>query len=630
MTEGTRDPASSGLATFLAAHSPFDSLAPELLERVAAVAELESYGPGDVVFEQGSELHHLRVVLTGAIEIVSRGRVLDVLREGDPFGYGAVLSGLPAGFTARAARDCTCCRIAADAAAALLSGPHGLRFVARSLLEHPTQLHALAREPARNAADEPVGGLIRGAPVICTPDTPIREAARRIGDAAASAAVVTLADGSLGILTDRDLRTRVVAAGLGGDAPVSAAMSAPAYTCSADRPAGDALLEMLDRGLRHLPVLSGTGEVIGVVEESDLIAVRTRTSFYLRQRIAGARDADELVTAAGELGPMAISLHDARIAAANVMAVYSICVDAIVRRLLELALARRDEPRAPFAWLALGSQARREALPSSDIDSAVVWFEADGDAHGEAENENETRSQLVGLAGEVLAGVRACGLRADDHGVNADSPPFVRSLSSWQRLARGWIADPTQEKALILASVLVDSRPVWGVHTGTPVADAFRLAPEHPQVLRMLARFALSHRPPTRRLRGLVLERGGRIDLKQDALVPILDLARWGAISAGVASAGTPERLRMAADAGTLPRGDGATLLDAFELVCDLRLRHQVAQLRAGETPDDLIDPSECSALMRTQLRTALRAIATIQRRVAAELSAGVGGAGRR
>lgn len=473
--------------------------------------------------------------------------------------------------------------------------------------------------------DEPVAGLIRGDPVLVAPDTTIREAARRIGDAGASAAVVALAPGSYGTLTDGDLRTRVVAAGLSVDEPVSAAMSAPAHTCGADRPAGDALLEMLDHGLRHLPVLSAAGKVIGVIEEADLIAVRTRTSLHLRQRIAGARNDGELVTAAAALEPMVISLHDARVAPANVMAAYSVCVDAIVRRLLELAIERSHGLQADFALLVLGSQARREALPGSDVDTAIVWFGDETEAGADDAEEGETRAALLELARQVLAGMRACGLRADEHGVTADSPPFVRSLSSWQRVARSWMSDPTQEKALILSSVLVDSRPVWGVHTGTPVSDSFRLAADHPLLLRMLARFALSHRPPTRRLRGLVLERGGRIDLKQDALVPILDLARWGAMSAGIALASTPERLRAAADAGTLPRDDAATLLDAFDLICDLRLRHQVQQLRAGRAPDDLIDPGEYSGLMRIQLRHALRAIGTIQRRVAAELATAVG-----
>ena len=123
-----------------------------------------------------------------------------------------------------------------------------------------------------------------------------------------------------------------------------------------------------------------------------------------------------------------------------------------------------------------------------------------------------------------------------------------------------------EEKALILASVLVDSRPVWGVHTGTPVADTFLPAERGSVLLRMLARFALSHRPPTGFLRGLVVEHGGehrgRLDLKHGGMIPIVDLARWAGMAAGVTSASTIERLRAASTAGTLPAADAQIPID--------------------------------------------------------------------
>jgi CBS domain-containing protein len=618
----------AGPAAFLRAHSPFDTLDPAEVERVAAAAEVEFFRAGEVVFAQGAEpAAHLRIVRSGAIEIVANGKVLDVLGEGEMFGHASMLSGFPTGFEARAAEDSSCYRIGVGVAQALLSAPAGLRFVARSLLEEPTELHMLAREPSENVADQPVGTLVRGDPVVCGPDTPIREAAWLMTEEAARAVVVDLEDRGYGIVTDRDLRSRVVAGGMSGDEPVSAAMSAPAYTCTADRPAGEVLLEMFDRGLRHYPVLSAQGQVLGVVEDVDLVAARTRSPFYLRRRITRAGSASELVSVAWELRPMVMALHDARVTAANVMAVYAMCVDALTRRFLELAIADHEAVGADFAWLALGSQARREALPSSDVDSAIVWFDTathDGGAEADTGREAVIRARLVSLAHDVIGGLRACGLETDENGVNADAEPFVRSVSSWQHVARSWIADPTQEKALILSSVLLDSRPVWGVHTGTPVADTFRLAMQYPMLLRMLARFALSHRPSTRMFRGLVVESTGAhrgcVDLKRGGLLPILDLARWGAISAGVTSASTVERLRAAGEAGTLAPEDAHTLRDAFELINNLRLEHQVAQLRAGRQPNDHIDPHELSALMRAQLRQALRAVAAIQKRVASDL----------
>jgi CBS domain-containing protein len=113
------------------------------------------------------------------------------------------------------------------------------------------------------------------------------------------------------------------------------------------------------------------------------------------------------------------------------------------------------------------------------------------------------------------------------------------------------------------------------------------------------------------------------IDLKLGGLIPIVDLARWGAMSAGVTSATTTERLRAAAEAGTLSPADAHTLQDAFELINNVRLEHQVAQLREGRRPDNHVDPEALSSLMRLQLRQALRAVAVIQKRIAAELASG-------
>jgi CBS domain-containing protein len=606
---------------FLREHPPFDGLETEVVERVATAAESEFHRAGMTIVAQGSEpLKYLWIVRSGAVEVVHDGRILDLLGEGELFGQASMLSGLPAGFQVRAAEDTLCYRIPAEVAREPLAAPAGLRFIARSLLELTTDVARGDHAPAPDAAQQPVGSLIRSRPVICAPDTSIRTAAQRMTEAPATAVVVDLGNGSLGILTDRDLRSRVLAAGLTGDAPVSDVMSAPAYTCPPERIGADVLLDMLDRGIRHFPVVSPRGEILGIIEDLDVVAAQTRSPFYLRQRIGRARSVEELVSAAAELRPSVVALHDARLAAVAVMAVYSVVVESLSRRLVELALEELGNPGAEFAWLALGSLARREMPPSADIDSAMVWF-GDGSAAG-------VRGKLHAIGQKVVDDLLRCGFRSDEHGASASNIGFVRSLDSWQRAAQSWIADPAQEQALILASVLVDSRPVWGVHTGTPVTDTFRLAPRSPDLLRLLARFALSYRPPTGFFRGLVVEHDGehqgRLDLKHGGVIPIVDLARWAAMSAGVTCASTAERLGAAAAAGTMSEPDATTLRDAFELITELRLVHQVHQLEEGQEPDDYVDPRMLSRLTRSHLKEAFRAIASIQKQLSAQLSVGV------
>ena len=220
------------IAGFLGAHPPFDMLEADELARIAAGTETETTPRGKVIFSQGAgPVEYVWMVRSGSVEVIHDGRVLDLLGPGELFGHASMISGLPTGFEARAAQDTVCYRIRADVIRPLLARPDVLRFVVRSIVsrgEPFAPVAAAVTDPGQSR----VGALIRTPPLLCRGDEPVREAARRMTEAGASAVLVPLA-GSFGIVTDRDLRTRVIGSGLSPDAPVSAIMTAPAYTVTA-------------------------------------------------------------------------------------------------------------------------------------------------------------------------------------------------------------------------------------------------------------------------------------------------------------------------------------------------------------------------------------------------------------
>jgi CBS domain-containing protein len=616
------------IAGFLGSHPPFDTIDAGDLTRIAAVTQTQATPRGTTIFSQGTgPVEHLWVVRSGSVEIIHDGQVLDLLGPGELFGHASMISGLPTGFEARAAEDTVCYRIPADVMRPLLARADVLRFVARSIMDGAVVTTA-PPDPRSDPVQSRVATLIRTPPLVCQGSEPIREAAKRMTAEGASAVLVPHG-GTFGIVTDRDLRSRVIAAGLSPEAPVSAIMTEPAYTVTADRLGGDVLLDMLERNVHHIPVLSPAGQVLGVVDDGDLVAAEGRKPLLLRRAIALADSPANLVTVAAGLNPMIIALHDARVAAEHVAAVRSVVLDALTQRLVELAVRDAGDPPVPFTWFALGSLARREAVPSSDVDSALAW----GDESGSPEASGQVAGYLGRVAQAVDEALRACGLSPDAHGASAANPLFARSLASWHRAARSLSEDPTQEKALILVSVMADSRPVWSTAgsvtggRGKALWEA-RPYPDHPDLLRMLARFALSFRPPTGFLRDFVVEhsgeRRGQLDIKHGGMIPIVDLARWAGMAAGIASASTPERLRAAEAAGTMESPEARTLMEAFGFIFSLRLDHQVEQLRRGQPPDDFIDPKTLNPLARSYLREAFRAVASVQANLSAELSLGV------
>jgi CBS domain-containing protein len=161
------------------------------------------------------------------------------------------------------------------------------------------------------------------------------------------------------------------------------------------------------------------------------------------------------------------------------------------------------------------------------------------------------------------------------------------------------------------------------VDRASRLAAAFGRSPNRGHLLRRLAAAALAERPPTGFRRHRVLLWSGErqaLDIKKASLLPIEALARWAGLAARVSAASTRARLEAAKAAGTLGSDDAEVLRDAFELACELRMEHQVGQLRAGRQPDNLIEPANIPPITRTALKESFRAVARVQRGVALEL----------
>ncbi len=556
----------SEIARFLALRPPFDALAPEELGEVVAQTQMEFYPAGGVILsEDGGPVTFLRVIHSGAVDIAHQGKLLDLLGAGDTFGHAAMLSGLPPGFEARAAEDTLCYRIPAA--------------VARPLLER-----ARSRDLAvglQETTHQPVAKLIRAATVRCEPMESIREIARRMTAAGATCAIVDFRGRGFGIVTDRDIRTRIVAAGLPLTAPVSTIMTTPVFTVTPDRLAGEVLFELLERGIRHAAVVTDRGQLVGVVEDQDLFAVQPRSWFGSRRAIARAKDIDALVEVSRKLPELVVELHAANLRALEVARVLSALVDALTVRVLELVVPSAGLPADGLVWVALGSQARRELTPASIARGALVCSDP----------------TPPGWIEDVQAALGRCGL---------PGTVIARSGAQWKA------ADLEDELTL---SVLVERRALWGTPRD-PLPVVHGSAQD--AVLAVLARRALAYTPPTGFDADSVLESDGtrsdRLDIRRAAVIPIVELARWAGAAAGMHEGTTAERLLGAAAGGVLSESDARSLSEAFELAHELRIAHHMQQLSAGGRPDDQLDPVTLSPLTRDQLRDVFRAVSGVQR----------------
>ena len=198
------------------------------------------------------------------------------------FGHPSLVAGLPPTFSVRAFEDTICYLIERQVAEDVIGTRSGIEFLARGLARRSRQV-ALSSETERMARPPvPLSTVLHREAIGCAPTVSVREAATTMAREAISSILVR-GDDLLGIVTDRDLRTKVVAEGRDLTAAVSQVMTSPVITVRDDAMADEALRLMLQHGIHHLPVTAADGRIVGVVSDTDLIGLERSVPFtFLR------------------------------------------------------------------------------------------------------------------------------------------------------------------------------------------------------------------------------------------------------------------------------------------------------------------------------------------------------------
>ena len=277
----------------------------------------------------------------------------------------------------------------------------------------------------RTDARGPVGSRVAGAEEDAAPRLggsaePPSARPRRMLDGADHSCVLVRLPAGLGIATDHDFRASLADANLSRETPLSAICSVPAVTVNEHTDAPAALLEMVERGIHHLVVTTDTGNPVGVVRVVDLASAEVRDPLLVRRSVTRARSLDDLREAASIVPQTVLEMDEIGTPALRVSGILSTVRDLIVQRVVELTPT--VVPTSRVSWLVLGSLARREALPHSDVDTALAW-PALLDARA---------PQLRADAELVLTGLERCGLSRCPDGANATEPLFSRSVEDWE------------------------------------------------------------------------------------------------------------------------------------------------------------------------------------------------------
>lgn len=446
--------------------------------------------------------------------------------------------------------------------------------------------------------------------------TSILAGAQLMSEQGVSSLLITDKDVLCGIVTDRDIRNRVVAKNLPLSQALSSIMTPHPSQISHQKTLFDALCLMTERNIHHLPVIDQTSQKpFGMLTASDLIKYQRSNVIFIVDELSKASSLYELIRLSWQL-PHYFSQHAKRLGDFDVAGkVLSQATDIITRRLIAFFEEQHGLSSMEYCWVVYGSQARDDQTMGSDQDNSLLLND----------EPNLTQAEYFEkLADYVCQGLGKCGIKLCDGNIMGSNPALRQSFQSALSQARKWVNQPTS-KAIMECNIFLDARPVAGNKLlFQRFSNERAKLLKQPLFLAALARHANEVSVPLSMFQQFVFDKKVRnsdvINLKNNAVAIINNLVRIYALQHEISVPGTLDRLAYLSQLKAITSKDANNMRDIWLFLNRLRWRHQLD----NKVTDNFVAIDDLSSIEKHQLKRAFKSINQYQQAVVMKFSAGM------
>jgi CBS domain-containing protein len=447
--------------------------------------------------------------------------------------------------------------------------------------------------------------------LILDQDTPIIQVANKMKDLAITSCLLQKDNNLTGIVSDRTFCTKVVAQDVSNKQPISSVMTTSLITIDEKTKSSDALLLMMKHNIHRLPIVKQDGDILGIITVNDIILAQSFNSIYLINEIQRADSCKTLAKLSSLIPRAFANMVEAGMLSYDIGHAISAIGRAINQRLLYLAEKKYGKSSISYAWIIAGSQARDEQTLHSDQDNMIII----DDGYDELKHQDYFKN----ISKFVCDGLADCGFVYCPGDVMATNKKWCAPLSVWIGYFHKWINAP-QPRALMLSSIFFDLDFIHGdINLLNKLKEKVSQKLQGNSIfLSHMAANALHYQPPLGLFRSFVLEKHGKedkaLDMKKRGITPITDLARVYALSAGALDViNTTDRLKQACKNGKLSKKGKKDLLESYEFIATIRLKHQLKQVQKNNSIDNYVSPTELSSLEKKHLKDAFEIVRTMQ-----------------
>ncbi|MGC8602614.1 MAG: DUF294 nucleotidyltransferase-like domain-containing protein, partial [Desulfomonilaceae bacterium] len=555
---------------FLKSIRPFSELETHVRDRISKRMSVDFFEKDSLILEQNvSQLNHLFLIFRGAVKITlvdsdNKSILQDLRGEGSQFGALSIIRGVKSLFTVQAIEDTFCYLLEKEIFLDLLKrfpsfAGHLWEKFSSDVMD--SAYEELRSQKSKSGPDEglklfssKVKNVIKRPLEVISASDSIQMAAERMTVMGVGSVLVKDEKGSIvGIITDNDLRTRVISRGLSPQTPTSEVMSSPIKSISSEALCFDALLTMMNLETHHLAVREGN-EIVGVVSTHDIMVDQGVSPISLYREIVSQSQIEGLYPLSEATTLIVRKLITEGAKANDVAKMITALNDHIVNRVLILLEKEVGPPPYPYCWLLMGSEGRQEQTFKTDQDNALIYETPPEDW----DHVKEGKLYFRRFGNLAIHHIEACGYPLCKGEIMASNPKWRKPFAVWRNYFDRWMSAP-EPQAVLHATIFFDFRPGHGHRR---LAESLRdyvviQAPNRGIFLMHLARDCIAIKTPLSFFRGFLVEKNGehknRLDIKTRGLTPFVDFARIMALKNGLRGTNTLTRLRILGEAGAIP-----------------------------------------------------------------------------
>lgn len=357
----------------------------------------------------------------------------------------------------------------------------------------------------------------------------VKDIAQKMTDLKIGSVIIEKAKLPIGIITDKDLRSKIATGQFSIDVDVKQIMSTPVITVAENLSVAEAQIMMLKYNVGHLCVTTdGTvhSEIKGIISEHDIVVAQANNPGVLLKQCKRATKPSDLRIIREKLTDLIQQSLDKSIPINHLCSIAGEINTAISKKAIDLALEKMDAPPpCQFSWLSMGSQGRKEQLLLTDQDNFIVFEDV-------SEREyDKVKSYFLQLAERVTRTLNKVGYAYCPANMMASNPLWCKSLTDWKKQFNHWINAPG-DNGILMCSIFFDYDLVYGEESFVDklTQNIFENSHKKEIFFAYLGADAIKSPPPLGFFKQFIVENNGEnkdsFDIKARALMPLIDAGR--------------------------------------------------------------------------------------------------------